>query len=171
MGEPSIVLEPGERLLWSGRPLRIALTGLEWYRVAFGAVLVVVVFAAHGMPFANGPVPLFDVAFVLCGLAVTWVPVGRRVWVTRRAVYAVTDERIVVADRGTGRTRASEYRSALAPPVVRIGRDGTATLSFTRRDAPGAALGVPMRRRRPAIRLFAVPAVEELRELTEPGPR
>ncbi|WP_410567876.1 hypothetical protein [Amycolatopsis sp. cmx-4-61] len=170
MAEPNIVLEPGERVLWSGRPQRIALTGPEWYRLAFGSVLVVVVFAAHGVPFVTGPVPLVDGAVVLCGIAVTWVPVGRRVWVTRRAVYAVTDERIVVADRVTGRTRASEYRSALAPAVVRIGRDGTATLTFTRWDAPGNALGVPMRRRPPAIQLFAVPAVEQLRVLTEPGP-
>ncbi|GHG48938.1 MULTISPECIES: hypothetical protein [Amycolatopsis] len=169
MAEPNIVLEPGERMLWSGRPQRIALTGPEWCCLAFGAVLVVVVFAAHGMPFMTGPVPLTDVAVVLCGIAVTWVPVGRRLWVTRRAVYVVTGERIVVADRVTGRTRASEYRSALAPAVVRVGRDGTATLTFTRRDAPGDALGVPMRKRLPAIRLFAVPADEQLRVLTEPG--
>jgi hypothetical protein len=160
--EPLIGLEPGERLLWSGRPQRIAPTGLEWYRIVIGSVMVSGFAAAIGLP---APVPAVVLATI--GLTVVWGPVLWRLRTTRRAVYAVTDQRVVVADRVSGRTRAYEYLSELELPVVRRGKDGSGMLTLTRQDASVNVLGVSVpKRHQPApIELHAVPDVDGLREL------
>ncbi|MFF1609339.1 hypothetical protein ACFVYA_16275 [Amycolatopsis sp. NPDC058278] len=159
MDEPLIALEPGERLLWSGRPRRIAPTGLEWYRIVFGSVMVSGVAAAIGLS-----APGVAVTLGIAGLAVVWGPVLWRLRTTRREVYAVTDQRVVVADRVSGRTRAYEYLSELEPPVVRRDQDGGGRLTLTRRDASVNLLGYSMAKRgQPApIELFDVPDVDGL---------
>ncbi|MEV6445653.1 hypothetical protein [Amycolatopsis sp. NPDC051716] len=158
MDEPLIALEPGERLLWSGRPRRIAPTGLEWYRIVFGSVMVAG-FAAVGLPALGVAVTLG-----IAGLAVVWAPVLWRLRTTRREVYAVTDQRVVVADRVSGRTRAYEYLSELEPPVVRRGQDGGGRLTLTRRDASVNLLGysMPTRSGSAPIELFDVPDADGL---------
>ncbi|WP_410670704.1 hypothetical protein [Amycolatopsis sp. cmx-4-68] len=162
MNEPLIALEPGERLLWSGRPQRSAPTGLEWYRIVFGSVMVSGFAAALGLP-----APVAAAILGTVGLAVVWGPVLWRLRTTRREVYAVTDQRVVVADRVSGRTRAYEYLSELEPPVVRRGEDGTGMLTLTRQDASVSVFGysVPKRHQPPPIELHAVPDVDGLREL------
>jgi hypothetical protein len=45
-------------------------------------------------------------------------------------INVVTDRRIVLADRFSGRTRTSAYLGTLPPPVVRIRRDGSGTIVF-----------------------------------------
>ncbi|QKV78540.1 hypothetical protein [Amycolatopsis sp. Hca4] len=162
MDEPLIALEPGERLLWSGRPRRVAPTGLEWYRVGFGSVMVSGFAAAIGLP---APAPAVTLGSL--GLAVVWGPVLWRLRTTRREVYAVTDQRVVVADRVSGRTRAYEYLSALEPPVVRRDQDGSGRLTLARRDASVHLLGhsVPKRRQPAPIELFDVPDVDGVRDL------
>ncbi len=162
MDEPLIALEPGERLLWSGRPGRIAPTGLEWYRIVFGSIMVSGFAAAIGLP-----APAAAITLGIVGLAIVWGPVVWRLRTTRRAVYVVTDQRVVVADRVKGHTRVCEYLSELEPPVVRRDQDGGGRLTFTRRDASVNLLGysVPKRGQPAPIELFAVPDVDGLRDL------
>ncbi len=163
MDEPIIALEPGERLLWSGRPQRVFPTGLEWFRIVAGSVVVAGFAAAAGLPVPDGGFPVVIAVMAAIGLAVVGAPVLWRLRRTRRAVYAVTDQRIVVADCVSGHTRTSEYLSELEAPAVQHGRDGAGTLTFTRRDAFMNVLGVPVPVRNGAapIELF-VPDVDEL---------
>ncbi|SEF26450.1 hypothetical protein SAMN05421837_103322 [Amycolatopsis pretoriensis] len=156
MGEPIIVLEPGERLLWSGRPRRVVPTGWEWCRLGFGSVLVSVVFAALGATF------LF---LATLGFAVVWGPVLWRLWTTHRAVYAVTDQRVVVADRVSGHTR--KWMDLTTPAVTSLRRDGLGTLTFhplvETIDVLG--FGLPKKNQPLPIVLSAVPDAEGVREL------
>ncbi|KDN23154.1 hypothetical protein [Amycolatopsis rifamycinica] len=167
MDEPIIALEPGERLLWSGRPRRVTPTGLEWYRIVFGAVMVSGLAVAIGLPVTGGVVPVPLVVVAAVGLAIVVGPVLWRLRTTRHAVYAVTDQRVVVADSVSGRTRAYEYLENLELPVVRRGRNGIGTLTFTRLDASVHVFGyaVPKRHQPAPIEMFAVPDADGLREL------
>jgi hypothetical protein len=163
--EPIIVLLPGERLLWSGRPQRIAPAGFEWYRIGFGSVLVAAF--AVAVPFADGRITFFGVFVVLFGLAIVCGPVAFRLWTTHRAVYAVTDQRIVVADRVSGRTRVWGDLGFSPPTVTPLGPGGLGTLTF---PTPGGTVdiggySVPVRHRPPPIELVAVPDAEGLRDL------
>ena len=162
MDEPLIALEPGERLLWSGRPRRIAPTGLEWYRIVFGSIMVSGFGAAIWVSS-----PGAAVTFGSIGLAIVAGPVLWRLRRTRREVYAVTDQRVVVADRVSGRTRACEYLSDLESPVVRRDQGGSGRLTLTRRDGSVYLLGYSMPKKgEPApIELFDVPDVDGLRDL------
>jgi len=163
---PSIVLSPGERLLWSGRPQRIAPVGLEWFRPVFGSLLVagsaaVVPLLFPGYPFA------FVVVLVAVGLAGCWWPVLARPWVLGRAVYTVTDRRVVVADRVSGRIRKQAELGMVPPTVTWLGRDGLGTLGFATSnlelDVSGYLVG--RLRERDAIRLVAVPEPERIHDL------
>ncbi|WP_284744190.1 hypothetical protein [Amycolatopsis sp. RTGN1] len=165
MDVPLIVLEPGERLLWSGRPQRVVPTGLEWYRLVFGSILVSVVFAALGLPFPDGRVPVMFVVSVTVGLAFVWVPVIVRLRATRRSVYAVTDQRVVVADRVSGRIRT--WTDLVLPTVTPIGHDGLGNLTF---PVPGGSAdvfgsAVPVKGAPAPIEMFAVPDARGLRDL------
>jgi hypothetical protein len=54
-----------------GRPQRIVPTGLEWYRLVFGSVLVSV-FAATELPFPAGRISFLGVVIVTFGFAIAW---------------------------------------------------------------------------------------------------
>ncbi|MEU0533124.1 hypothetical protein [Amycolatopsis tolypomycina] len=168
MDVPGNVLLPGERLLWSGRPRRITLQGLDWYQLASGVVWVSVV-ATSALVFGrSSQTHYIGAVFAFCGLAAAWAPVAGRLWAMRRAVYAVTDRRVVVADGVSGRTRVSAYLGALPPPVARPGRDGAGTVTF---GGPAGLLGVlagaqTKTRSMPVpIVLVAVPEAERVRDL------
>jgi hypothetical protein len=153
--EPVIVLNPGERLLWSGRPKKVVPSGWEWCRLVFGSILVSVFTAATGV----------GVVAAVLGFAIVWGPVLARLRTTYRAVYAVTDQRVVVADRFSGRTR--KWMDLTTPAVNSLGSDGLGTLTF---HPPVATVdflgfGLPKRKQPLPIALFAVPDAEGLREL------
>ncbi|MEU0796793.1 hypothetical protein ABZ342_42600 [Amycolatopsis sp. NPDC005961] len=155
MDEPIIVLEPGEWLLWSGRPQRVVPTGLEWFRLVFGTVPAAV-FAV--VTFPGG------LTLVVLALAAVWGPVLWRLWTTHRAVYAVTDQRVVVADRVSGYTRTW---MDLTTPVTSPGRGGLGKLTF---HPPVVTVdifgfGLPSRNQQRPIVLFAVPDAGGLRDL------
>lgn len=159
---PRNALLPGERLLWSGRPQRIAPRGLDWYCLAFGVVWVIVAFGI-----ASGRTVYVGAAVALFGFALAWGPVIGRLWVLRRTVYAVTDGRVLVADGVTGHARASAYVRALPPPVTRPGQDGVGTLTF---GEAGGFLGTFLaqataKSSQPTIVLVAVPEAERVRDL------
>jgi hypothetical protein len=165
--EPIIVLLPRERLVWSGRSRRVAPTGREWFRVAVGALLVAGPVAA-GLSQPDGGFPVVAVVVAAFGLAIAWGPVLWRLRKTRRAVYAVTDQRVLVADRVSGRTR-EEYLSDLEPPILDPGQDGTGTVTLKRLDASVNVFGVPVPSRNGSvpIELFAVPDAARLCRLIE----
>ncbi|WP_328449987.1 MULTISPECIES: hypothetical protein [unclassified Amycolatopsis] len=129
MDVPTNVLLPGERLLWSGRPQRLVFARFDWYQFAFGLfwgiATVVVPVARHQ------PLSFFSWAVGVSGVAFLWVPVVIRLRGRRGVEYVVTDRRIVLADRFSGRTRASAYLGTLPPPVARIRRDGSGTVVFS----------------------------------------
>ncbi|WP_326944120.1 hypothetical protein OG439_29980 [Amycolatopsis sp. NBC_01307] len=166
MDLPTNVLMPGERLLWSGRPRRVAFDGQDWYRLVFGLVWG---FLTLGIPlFGHARFLIVSPIFAAFGLAVAWGPIVIRQRALRRAVYAVTDRRVVVADRVSGRIRASAYLGALPPPVVRAGRAGAGAVTFGSTDGllgsltgaanPGAFLAR-------SVRLVGLPDAEYVRDL------
>jgi hypothetical protein len=125
---PTNDLLPGERLLWSGRPQRLIFARFDWYQFAFGLLwgiaTIVVPVARHE------PLSFFAWAVGVGGVAFVWVPVVARLRGRRGVEYVVTDRRIVLADRFSGRTRASAYLGTLPPPVARIRQDGSGTIVF-----------------------------------------
>lgn len=130
MDVPANVLLPGERLLWSGRPQRLVLARFDWYQFAFG-LLWAIATIVHSVAKPE-PLSFFDWAFGVGGIAFVWVPLVARLRGRRGVEYVVTDRRIVLADRFSGRTRASVYLGTLPPPVARIRRDGSGTVDFGR---------------------------------------
>ena len=128
MDLPADGLLPGERLLWWGRPQRLTLTLLDWGQFAigllWGTATVVIPVARHD------PLSFFSWVVGVGGLASLWGAVAARVRARRSVAYLVTDRRIVLADRFSGRTRASAYLGTLPPPVVRIRQDGSGTIVF-----------------------------------------
>jgi hypothetical protein len=153
--EPLIVLEPGERLLWSGRPHKVVPSGWEWCRLVFGSILVAVFTAATGVV----------VMAVILGFAVVWGPVLARLWTTQRAVYAVTDQRVVVADRISGHTR--KWMDLTTPAVTSLRGDGVGTLTFHPlfETVDILGFGLPKQNQPRPIALFAVPEAEQVRAL------
>ena len=115
-------LQPGERVLWRGRPdagrvfapadaLLVPVT-VVWtgFFVAFGV-------GTDG--FGTVPGTVFTSVFLLVGL---YLLVGRfvvKMWSRNRTDYVVTDRRAVVTDRGRPRKEVALTR----PPVVRRSRD------------------------------------------------
>ncbi|OXM67800.1 hypothetical protein [Amycolatopsis vastitatis] len=162
MDVPTNVLLPGERLLWSGRPQRLTLARFDLYQFAIGLVWGI---ATLVVPVArHDPMSIFEWALGLSGLAFTWGPVVARLRARRRVEYVVTDRRIVLADRFSGRTGASTYLATLPPPVARIRQDGSGTVDFGRfsRIAPGpgpSSFGLMV------TGLVAVPEAERVRDL------
>ncbi|MEU0791773.1 hypothetical protein ABZ342_17025 [Amycolatopsis sp. NPDC005961] len=159
---PSNVLLPGERLLWSGRPQRFTLARFDWLQLVFGlawliATIVVPVARHQSLSFLAWGVGVG-------GVASQWVPVVVRVRGRRGVEYVVTDRRIVLADRFSGRTRASAYLGTLPPPVVRIRRDGSGTIVFGKFSrapvVPPPSVGALM-----VTGLVAVPEAGRVRDL------
>jgi hypothetical protein len=158
---PTNVLLPGERLLWSGRPQRLTLARFDLYQFAIGLFWGIVTIVG---PAARHPMSIFEWAVGLGGLALTWVPVIARLRARRSVEYVVTDRRIVLADRFSGRTRASAYLATLPPPVARIRQDGSGTIdfgSFSRVPSVPTPSLVPLR----LTGLVAVPEAGRVRDL------
>ncbi len=171
MDVPSTILQPGERFLWSGRPQRVAPAGLEWVRPLGGSVLVAGL-AAAVLPFQEPGLPFAAAVFTLAaGLGGVWWPVLARPWGVGRAGYAVTDRRVVVADRVSGRLRRQAALGPTPPTVTWLGHGGLGTLTFGAPDLVvdvfGYSVPVRWRGRLDTIRLIAVPEPDRIRELVE----
>jgi hypothetical protein len=137
-------LQPGERVLWSGKPdsrrwLYPQDAVLVPFSVLWGGFAI---FWEATVLLSSGPrnsviLPLWGVPFVLVGL---YMMVGRffaRRWVRRRTLYAVTDRRVIAikpAWRG-GRHTSSVWLASHPPVQKRIGRDGRGTVWVGRRTS------------------------------------
>ncbi|MFG1639880.1 hypothetical protein ACGFMK_06315 [Amycolatopsis sp. NPDC049252] len=152
MEEPIIVVQPGERLLWSGRPRRVVPVGWEWCRLGAGSFLVAVIISFTGL----------YVLPVLVWLAIVCGPVAFRLRTTYRAVYAVTDQRVVVADRISGHTR--RWMEVTTPVVTSLRGDGVGTLTFHPlfETVDILGFGLPKKNQPRPIALFAVPDVKRV---------
>ncbi len=132
------ILDPGERVLWQGRPdseMRADLSNPR--RVAFGTVFAVfaliwtVGVLRTGVP--NGlmalVMPLAGLAFVFLGvnLATGGIPFG--VWRRRATTYTLTDRRAIIATAWLGRRGLRSYP---------LGPDTHATLD----EGPPAAIWI-----------------------------
>jgi hypothetical protein len=109
----------------------------------------------------------FPVVWAVGGLLIAWVPVALRQRALRRAVYAVTGWRVVVADRISGATRTSAYLGALPPQVTRAGADGVGAVSFGGSGGfPDAMISAAnTRSAAAAVGFVAVPDAERVRDL------
>ncbi|WP_372664135.1 PH domain-containing protein [Amycolatopsis kentuckyensis] len=155
MDLPGNVLQPGERLLWSGRPQRFALEAPDWLRVALGLLWLALAF---GVPWLGGAgISIVPLVVGPLGLLVAWGGVAVRLRTRRRSAYAVTDRRIVVADRRSGAVIASERLSRLPAPSAKVGRDGLGDVTF--------GTGGPKAPNPASPRLLGVPDAERVRDL------
>ncbi|MEM6974396.1 MAG: hypothetical protein AAF577_16515 [Pseudomonadota bacterium] len=102
-------LEPGERLMWAGRPtMRPLIEGHELITPLVSLVLAVAVFQA--LRPAIGEVPtdgtepmrlvMASMMVAFTALAI-WTPL-RNIMRRRRSFYAVTETRAIIVERGTG---------------------------------------------------------------------
>jgi hypothetical protein len=133
-------MRPGERLIWSGRPVSfkshvlqsvpMALLGIPFF--AAGAIWVAAFSGmAHSGADSSGFGSLFallGVPFLLIDLALFLAPV----WAMRRAVrtvYAMTDQRVVIGTR-EGRAFNSWPFSDLGDVKCNCGNDGVGSVLF-----------------------------------------
>lgn len=126
-------VDPGERILWAGRPAQgVRLEASDAFFVPFGllwgvfALLWEAVLILH-----DGPIWFHAVGIVSASFALHLV-IGRLVaGAIRRArtVYALTDRRAILVE-GRGRVLSIDLRAPL-PIELREGRWGRGTIQFT----------------------------------------
>jgi hypothetical protein len=159
MDLPANILLPGERLLWSGRPQRAVFKASDGALLAFGLV-----WAAAGLVLpvlSRGRISPFEATVGALGFLVVVGAVAARQWVLRRVGYALTDRRLVVADRISGRTRASAHLGALRSPVARTGRSGLGSVTFGQVGGLTAVGKFSL----VSVELLAIPDAEHVRDL------
>jgi len=112
---PAVVLAPGERLLWTGRPARVpAWFGWDDAWISGFGLLVAVMFSViAAVPGAlAGPNVAFFAVFIACG---AYLALGRVLyrWLRiRRSTYVLTSRRLIAA---WGRTVAASDLRGLLP--------------------------------------------------------
>jgi hypothetical protein len=147
------VLEPGEVILWEGRPrpgrfvvraLPTALFGLPWTVFSLVWTVLASIPLLSGEAFHSGLAaaicfPLFGVPFVLIGFALLGAPLWEAAR-ARRTRYLVTDRRVVLLE--LGRSVRSLRAAELGSLEWRPRADGSGDLVLTRevdRDSDGDA--------------------------------
>jgi hypothetical protein len=123
--DPLDLLQPGERVVWAGRPSRYrALRLTDAVIVALGACWVVVAtqsvrdFALPALPGTLLAVYVLTARFVV------------RMVSLRQARYLVTDRRLVLTGGLTGQVVVTANLSRLPNPVVKRYADGSGDLAF-----------------------------------------
>lgn len=142
-------LEPGERVVWAGRPLVRLLTGpsigIVLFAIPWTAFAVFWISAAawgtwfgggSGQPVASGPFvafPLFGVPFVLIGLGMLSTPYWS-MRAARRTLYALTERRCIVwKGKFGGSIAVTSYRADVLRSMSRTQRrDGSGDLVFVK---------------------------------------
>lgn len=141
-------LTPGERVLWSGRPVpgfRLAkgdrknwaggcvFTGFAvfWTSAAF-----LMTWAGDAPPFFRFVFPLFGLPFVAVGLMVLFGGAFRRARSGRHTAYAITERRIIIVSEKGSREVTSFNLERIESTELQAGSDGVGTITFTisRRD-------------------------------------
>lgn len=129
----SAALQPGEKILWQGRPaFRLAFeftSPLELYGMIFLLALSVGWLRWTDL---GGPVWIIWFVFLATGL---WGLLGRhlwRAWKRRQSLYVLTDRRALVISGGRGRQKVEAYPIAMGTKVQLVeGQPGS--VHFTTR--------------------------------------
>jgi hypothetical protein len=135
MADTEAGLLPGERLLWTGRPVRarVILDDLIFPGLLLAALLAALTLGVPHGPDIPGGLAIMEGAAALVGLIAAAVRALRlKPDELRRTVYQVTDRRVLITT-GARRTWAA-YLDQLAEPAVVPQRDGTADLTLRARE-------------------------------------
>jgi len=133
-------LSPGERLVWSGQPLRgIRFRAADVFLIPFS--LVWCGFAVFWEFMALGPVaqgggpmalvfPLFGLPFIVVGLYFVFGRFVVDARVRERTFYAITNERVLIVTGLFGRRTKSLNLRALSDISLAERPDGSGTITF-----------------------------------------
>jgi len=138
--DPSIdiqsFLDPGEYLLWSGRPRQgIVFRGIDAFLIPFGLLwggfavfweYTVLGMTKKSMPFF----PLFGVPFVLIGLYMVFGRFFVDALIRKKTSYGVTSERIVILSGLVQRRVKSLNLKNLTDTSFNEKKDGSGTINF-----------------------------------------
>jgi len=135
-------LQPGEAVLWTGRPdPRRLLTGKDLFLIPFSLLWggFAIVWEATVLAFGSGPnkAPVFfvlwGIPFVLIGQYIIWGRFLVKRWNRQRTAYAVSNQRVLIL---RGRSLQSMFLSQL-PTIVQSSRaDGSGSLEFGNGGSP-----------------------------------
>ena len=128
------LLLPGERIVWSGEPIRHRLLRIEdAYLIPFSLLCggFAIFWEAGAVISARDPFAvLVGLPFLLVGLYLIFGRFVVRAMASRKARYLVTDRRVVVTGGATGRAVGTAYLAGLPPPVITENEDGSGDLAF-----------------------------------------
>ena len=132
--ELSAYLDPGEKLLWTGRPVQgIVFTPLDWYFIPFSVVWFGFVLYIFWQGLSKTPEPMGTVMSVLfVGIGI-YLLVGRFLadsFYRSRLVYGVTDRRAIIASGILQRSAQSIDLSSLSGLKREDRADGSGTILF-----------------------------------------
>jgi hypothetical protein len=127
-------LDPGEKLLWAGRPAQgIVFSALDWYLIPFSVVWLGLVLHIFWQGLTKTPDPMAGLVSVLfVGLGV-YLLIGRFFvdsFYRARLVYGVTDRRAIIASDVFRRSVQSIDLSSLSGLKLEERGDGSGTISF-----------------------------------------
>jgi hypothetical protein len=132
-------LDPGEKLLWAGRPIQgVVFTPPDWYLIPFSVVWLGVALIISLANLKKTPEPMGAAVSVLfVGIGIYWL-IGRFFvdsFYRARLVYGVTDRRAIIASGVFRGSVQSIDLSSLSGLKLEERGDGTGTISFG--DQPG----------------------------------
>lgn len=132
--EVSRELAGGERLVWTGQPVRgVRLRKSDAFLIPFSILWGGFAIFWEAMAFNSGApffFRLWGVPFVLVGL---YLMAGRffyEAWLRARTYYAVTSERVLIVKGGLGRTVTSLRLKTIADLSLQEAGSGVGTISF-----------------------------------------
>jgi len=139
-------LDPGERLLWSGKPSRASM--IREFVDPAADILLVVIFVAMAMLayFISRSVNPSSTTWISVLFLPTGVLLGRRISAIREAAmtaYAVTDRRIIIVRTRHGRIVRSYRPTDVHGPERTERPDGTGTITFTFATNPQSFVDSP----------------------------
>jgi hypothetical protein len=133
-------LEPGERVLWSGRPRRgLTLRPQDGFLIPFSLVWTAIAATGFiaGQKAPNTPMAVVPALFLVIG---AYFVVGRffvDAWLRARTRYAVTNVRVIIISGFWSRETRSLSLDGLSDMRVTKGRNGRGTIRFGA-DSPGS---------------------------------
>lgn len=143
-------LDPGEDLLWVGRPSRgIRLRPSDAATIPFSLMWCGFAIFWETMAFRMGApffFRLWGVPFVLVGLYMVFGRFFHDAWLRSKTYYAVTDRRVILLTEAMGRKIVSLQLHTLPEMTLHERGDGSGTITFGR-DLPVGTYGA---RRMPA---------------------
>jgi hypothetical protein len=133
-------IEPGEKILWQGRPdatraglklVPVLVFAIPWLAFSIFWVVGAADYKVPDLSKPGGFFPLFGLPFVLVGLFLLSVPyLGYRT--AQRTVYAVTSKRVLILILGRTRKTTSYYPKDVKALEVTVRSNGKGDVVFAR---------------------------------------